>query len=225
MYNGPSFADGWTPQRNTFLEIFLHLFPLEFFTNVIIEATSNALFAADSARTSLGEMLRYLGMWMLMSCYMKSPGYFWQSAAQMASDGAEDKENDTPSFTFNHYMSRWRFVAITSALRFTSSAPPTFRDKYWEVWDMIAAWNAHMAKIFVAECGWFAWTSKCPSGITNGLVLGGCFAHANPTPSGTNTTQRAVDCWAFCFQWSCSRGRITLHRSRRLVFILCETKR
>jgi len=68
MYNNPSFADGWTPQRKTFLDIFLHLFPLEFFTNVIVEATSNALFSADSARTSLGEMLRYLGMWMLMSC-------------------------------------------------------------------------------------------------------------------------------------------------------------
>ena len=98
MYNGPSFADGWSPKRKTFLEIFLHLFPLEFFTDVIIEATSNALFAADSARTSLGEMLRYLGMWMLMSCYMKSPDYFWQSAARMAAgDGVEDEENDIPS--------------------------------------------------------------------------------------------------------------------------------
>ena len=101
MYNNPSFADGWTPQRKTFLDIFLHLFPLEFFTNVIVEATSNALFSADSARTSLGEMLRYLGMWMLMSCYMKSPDYFWQSAARMTGDGVEDEENDIPSFTFN----------------------------------------------------------------------------------------------------------------------------
>jgi hypothetical protein len=116
MYNSPLFADGWTPKRKTFLEIFLHLFPLEFFTNVIIKATSNALFAADSARTSLREMLWYLGMWMLMSCYMKSPGCFWQSAARMAGDGMEDKENDIPSFTFNRYMSQRRFIAITSAL-------------------------------------------------------------------------------------------------------------
>jgi hypothetical protein len=39
----------------------------------------------------------------------------------------------------------------------------------------------------------------CPSGITNGLFLGGCFALANPAPSGTNTTPRAVDCRLFCF--------------------------
>jgi hypothetical protein len=114
---GSDVADGWTPKRKTFLEIFLHLLPLKFVTKAIIEATSNALFAADSARTSLGEMLWYLGMWMLMSCYMKSPDYFWRWAARMAGDGVEDKENDTPSFTFNRYMSRRRFLAITSALR------------------------------------------------------------------------------------------------------------
>ena len=41
---------------------------------------------------SLGEMLRYLGMWMFMSCYMKSPDYFWHSAAWMTGDDMEDKE-------------------------------------------------------------------------------------------------------------------------------------
>ncbi len=62
MYNGPLFADGWTPQQKTFLEIFLHLFPLEFFTNVIVEGTSSALVRVDSARTTIGEMLQYVGM-------------------------------------------------------------------------------------------------------------------------------------------------------------------
>jgi uncharacterized membrane protein len=77
MYNGPSFTDGWTPQRKTFLEIFLHLFPLKFFTNVIVKGTSNAVVGVDSVRTTIGEMLRYVGMWLLMSCYMRSPNYFW----------------------------------------------------------------------------------------------------------------------------------------------------
>jgi hypothetical protein len=153
MYNGPSFADGWTPQRKTFLEIFLHLFPLKYFTNVIVEGTSNALVGVDSARTTIGEMLQYVGMWLLMSCYMKSPGYFWQSAPRTTTtldNDDEDKENDTPLFTFNRYMSRRRFLAITSALRFTLLNLPTFRDKFWEVRDMIPAWNKHMAKIFLA---------------------------------------------------------------------------
>jgi hypothetical protein len=57
MYNGPSFADGWTSQRTTFLEIFLRLLHLEFFTNVIVEGMSNVLVRVDSARTTVGEML------------------------------------------------------------------------------------------------------------------------------------------------------------------------
>jgi hypothetical protein len=32
-------------------------------------------------------------------------------------DDNEDEENDTPSFKFNRYMLRRRFVAMTSALR------------------------------------------------------------------------------------------------------------
>ncbi len=43
MYNGPSFTDGWTPQKKTLIEIFLHFFPLKFFMNVIVKAMSNVL--------------------------------------------------------------------------------------------------------------------------------------------------------------------------------------
>ncbi len=49
MYNGPSFADGWTPQQKTLTEIFLHFFPLKFFTNVIIEAMRHTLIGVESA--------------------------------------------------------------------------------------------------------------------------------------------------------------------------------
>jgi len=55
-----------------------------------------------------------------------------------------------PSFTFNRYMSRRRYAAITSALRFTIKPPPTFRDKFWQIRDLISAWNEHMQQIFVA---------------------------------------------------------------------------
>jgi hypothetical protein len=78
---------------------------------------------------------------------------------------------------------------------------------------MIGVWNEHMAKIFLAA-GVVCLDESMSIWQTDGLVLGGCFALANPTPSGTNTTPRAVDCRAFCFRWSWSRGRITLPRSR-----------
>ena len=82
---------------------------------------------------------------------MKSPDYFWRSAPRTTTtpDDDEDEENDTPSFTFNRYMSQRWFLAITLALRFMSSTLPTSRDKFWEVWEMIGVWNEHMAKIFL----------------------------------------------------------------------------
>mmetsp|Transcript_26170 Transcript_26170/g.44621 ORF Transcript_26170/g.44621 Transcript_26170/m.44621 type:complete len:150 (-) Transcript_26170:1029-1478(-) len=49
-------------------------------------------------------------------------------------------------------MSKSRFDVIMSCLRFTRKAPPAFRDKFWQVRDMIAAFNANMAAFFVS--GW-----------------------------------------------------------------------
>jgi hypothetical protein len=84
-----------------------------------------------------------------MSCYMKSPGYFWKTATRMGNE-SEDEANDIPSFTFNRYMSWWRFLAITSALRFTLKQPPSFQDKFWQIRDLISTWNNHMRTIFSA---------------------------------------------------------------------------
>ena len=93
LYNDPKFTNDWTPQGKSYLEIFLHLFPLYFFKNTIVAAMNNALLAADNARTTLGEMLRYVEMWLLMSCYLKSPDYFWRTTPmRTTADGSEDEE-------------------------------------------------------------------------------------------------------------------------------------
>ena len=49
-------------------------------------------------------------------------------------------------------MTWWHYLAITSALHFTNKTPPTFRDKFWEIRDLIRTWNKHMKEIFSA--GW-----------------------------------------------------------------------
>jgi hypothetical protein len=68
------------------------------------------------------------------------------------SDESEDKENDILLFSFKRYMSRQRYLTIMSALRFTQSPPPTFRDKFWQIREMVTAWNEHMRSFFSA--GW-----------------------------------------------------------------------
>jgi hypothetical protein len=104
MYNGPTFTNDWSPNHNSFIEIFLHCFPCYFLEDTIVEATNNALLAVNAVRTTYGELLRYIGMMILMSCYMKSPDYFWRPASRTG-DCSEDEENNMPLFTFNRYMS------------------------------------------------------------------------------------------------------------------------
>ncbi len=82
MYNGPTFANKGSPNGKPFIDIFLHFLPCYFLEDTIVEATSNALLMANAVRTTLGELLRYIGMMLLMSCYMKLPDYFWKTATR-----------------------------------------------------------------------------------------------------------------------------------------------
>ena len=139
------------PPRKSFVDIFLHLFPVQFVKTVMVEAMSRVLMSDNLVRTTIREMLRYIGMWLLISCYMKPPEDFWRPVTRMtmvARDDSEDEENNTPSFTINRYMPRRRFLAITLGLRFTVSTPLTFREKFWEIQDLIASWNSLMKDVF-----------------------------------------------------------------------------
>jgi hypothetical protein len=149
MYNGPTFANKWSPNGKPFIDIFLHFLPCYFIEVTIVKATSKVLLTVNAVRTTLGELLRYIGMMLLMSCYMKSLNYFWKMVTRMGNE-SEDKGNSIPWFTFNRYMSRQRFLAITSALWFTLKQLPSFRDKFWQIRDLILTWNKHMRTIFSA---------------------------------------------------------------------------
>ena len=93
VYNQPMFTNSWTPHMKKFVDIVLHLFPVKFLETVIAKATSRVLLSNGLMRTTIGEMLRYIRMMLLMSCYMKPPDYFWRLATRTT--GSEDKENDT----------------------------------------------------------------------------------------------------------------------------------
>jgi hypothetical protein len=46
-------------------------------------------------------------------------------------------------------MGKRRFQAITKCLTFTDTIPLAYRDKFWQVRQMIRAWNENMANRFV----------------------------------------------------------------------------
>ncbi len=125
MYNGPTFANEWSPNGKPFIHIFLPFLPCYFLEVTIIKATSNVLLMANAVQTTLGELFRYIGVMLLMLCYMKLPDYFWIMATRTGNE-SEEEANNIPLFTFNWYMSRRCFLAITSALQFTLKQLPSF---------------------------------------------------------------------------------------------------
>mgnify|MGYP000232579220 FL=1 len=64
---------------------------------------------------------------------------------------AKSQEEGACPYNLKDYMSFKRFQAITSCLVFTQDNPPTFRDKFWQIREMVCEWNKSM-KEFVL--GW-----------------------------------------------------------------------
>ena len=127
-YNEPSFSNSSTPIGRTYLEMFLHFIPMTLLTTVLIPTTSIDIINSAVA-----------------TCSGWSVDDFWSTNKIQ-----QDQENDPCLYNFRMYMSKRHFLAITRFLSFTQDHPPRFADKFWEVRDMIKAFNDHMASIFIA---------------------------------------------------------------------------
>ena len=67
--NEPPFKNGWIPQSISYIDIFLNCLPFKWFRIVLLPSTSRSTKEADIAPLTLGDLLRYLGLWILMSTY------------------------------------------------------------------------------------------------------------------------------------------------------------
>ena len=118
----------------------------------------------EGSPVSWGKMLTYLRLWLLMS----SVATGWNTRAY--------RDNSYPGpfkgapFRLHSFISFARFDTITEDLSLTDFTPPLYRDKFWEVQQIIHAWNWHMSDVFLD--GWVycldesmsIWTSRwtCP---------------------------------------------------------------
>ena len=59
--------NGWSPHNKTYLEIFVHFLPFAWLQNVLLAMTNEGMESGNSPPLSLGELMRYLGMRLLMS--------------------------------------------------------------------------------------------------------------------------------------------------------------
>ena len=80
---------------------------------------------ADIAPLALGDLLRYLGLWILMSTYsVCKRDYAWSVTPF-------DQEANTFSYCLEELMYKRHFNDITRKLRLTNTNPPPDVDKFW----------------------------------------------------------------------------------------------
>jgi len=147
-YEEPSFTNGWSPQNKTYLEIFTHFLPFAWLETVLLVRTSAELERDNLPPLTLGELMRFIGMRLLMSMLQ-----VWLMDEYWHYDPVPRPQEEGPCpYNFKEYMSKKRFQAIIKCLTFTDAIPPAYRDKFWQVRQMIRAWNENMASVFVAAC-------------------------------------------------------------------------
>ena len=144
------------------VELFLHLFPKEYLKEVMVEETNKTL---DGGKLTLGELLRWFGIWFRMATtYFENRRDFWSMKAITEDEGAP--------YRFNHLMTRTRFDAILSALQLTNRKPPSYKDPFWEVRQLMEEWNSNMDKNFYPS-----WVSCLDESMSKWLSQYTCPGH------------------------------------------------
>ena len=114
------FTNGWLPQNKTYLEIFTHFLPFAWLETVLLVLTSVELERANSPPLMLGELMRYIGMRLLMSTLQG-----WSIEEYWYYDPVPRPQEEGPCpYNFKGYMGKKRFQAITKCLTFTDAIPP-----------------------------------------------------------------------------------------------------
>ena len=178
------------------IDYFLKFLP-EFIKQTILVETNKVI---DGRHVTWGEFMRYLGIWFLLSilshgCSRRS---FWEDTEPSEFCGAP--------FRFNKYMSYTRFEAITSALRYTNAPAPDYPDKFYEVRDMINAWNEHMKTIFIP--GWMSCLDESMSSWTRRWTCPGfMYVPRKPHPMGNEYHSICCGCSGIMFAIELVEGK------------------
>lgn len=161
-------------EGQTIVSMFLLFFlGKTFLEDVIIQKANTKL----EKMLNIGEFLRYLGLWLIMSTmkgFKKED--FWSSRPISLFDGAPYRFDDIG-------ISMTRFDEITAALSFTTKEPPTYLDKFFFIRQMITQWNKNMGEVFCPS--WVSCLDESMSKWTNRWTCPGwMFVPRKPHPFG-----------------------------------------
>jgi len=171
------------PSVLTPTEFFLKFLPTKWMRTSLLPATNEELLLNNLEKTSMGELLGWLGIWINMSLH---PGYQPRDFFSLA-------ERDAffhPPYLGN-YMSGKRFEQISSAIKLTSKEPPTYRDRFFWVREMIQAFNDETKDVFVP--GWLVVVDESMVAFLNKYCPGWTVVKRKPHPMG-NEYHTTADC-------------------------------
>ena len=124
----------------TYAELFMKFLGEKYIENVLLPRTVENM--KSPWKLMMGEFQRYLGLWLLIATYGGCHG-----RAEFFASTPVTERHGAP-LRLNQYMTGRRFEMITNALHFTDKSAPTFKDKFWEVRQMIQEWNKNMTLMF-----------------------------------------------------------------------------
>ena len=127
-----------------YITMFLLCLPITFIEEVVVEQTNKKI---QGEGLTFGEFLRWVGLWLFMAT---TSGF---SRREYFST-VEININSGAPYRLNCWMSKRRFGDILGALTYTKNEPPPYKDKFWEVRELIAAFNNHWTAVF--KCSWVA---------------------------------------------------------------------
>ena len=127
-----------------YLTMFLLCLPVTFLKEVVVEKTNEKI---QGEQLTFGEFLRWIGLWLFMATTsgFSRRDYF---------STVEINNNSGAPYRLNCWMSKRRFDNILGALTYTKDEPPPYKDNFWEVRELIAAFNGHWTAVF--KCSWVA---------------------------------------------------------------------
>ena len=199
--------------KPTKLQLFELLFPKNFIFETILPAINERI---EGNTVIYREFLQWLGIWFTMAtCQGFSRNKFWST---MPLTGTLDQLG--AAYRFNNIMSHYRFDAILRNICYNLDEPPTFRDRFWEVRDLIQCWNNNMDEQFSPS--WISCLDESMSIWTNEYTCPGyMFVPCKPHPFG-NEYHTICCCISGVFTgWSLWRVRIGhLNVGQRSIWFL-----
>ena len=147
-----------TDVKPTIQQLFKMYFFMPYVDGIVIPQTTICLQEEKHHPVNYGEFLHWLGLWFLMATIIGPECMeFWSIGEVDCFVGAQMR--------LGTFMSRKRFEAILKALAITARQPPTFSDHFWEVREIIEAWNANMTEQFTPS--WVSCLDESMSTWTN----------------------------------------------------------